>query len=251
MTPSRCVSRPRALAFCLLGVLLEPAVAAAYRPFNSTDAAIAKKRAIEIELGPLGYLSEAGGHFLVIPSLILNWGFAQGWEVVLEGRQFVRLETLAAEPHLRIEDTAASLKGILRRGSMQDGAGPSIAMEVGVLLPTRHGESGTGAQGTIIASQRWRFATVHVNASAFVARSGDPGGSGGLIVEGPDRWVVRPVAEVLVEGERNATPGSSTLVGAIWRVRDNLCFDAGLRRARSRGATATELRAGLTWGFPL
>jgi hypothetical protein len=40
----------------LLAILLEPGVAAAYRPFDSTDAAIAGEREIEIELGPPAYL---------------------------------------------------------------------------------------------------------------------------------------------------------------------------------------------------
>jgi len=234
-----------------LAALLKPDVAAAYRPFNATDAAVAAKREIEIELGPLGYLTEPGDRSLVAPSLILNWGFAERWEVVLEGRQFVPLDRPAGEPELRIEDTALSLKGILRSGSLQDGSGPSVACEAGLLLPTWRGESGTGVQGALIVSQRWRSATVHVNAAAFLTRSGEPGGSGGLIVEGPDRWVVRPVAEVLVEGERKATSASSVLVGAIWRVRDGFSVDAGLRLARSQGTTATELRAGLTWGFTL
>jgi hypothetical protein len=41
------------------------------------------------------------------------------------------------------------------------------------------------------------------------------------------------------------------LVGAIWQVRDNLAFDMGLRYALVNGRPVNELRAGVTFGFPL
>jgi len=43
----------------------------------------------------------------------------------------------------------------------------------------------------------------------------------------------------------------SALVGLIWRVRDNLSFDVGLRHALTNGHRVNEVRAGLTFGFPL
>jgi hypothetical protein len=43
----------------------------------------------------------------------------------------------------------------------------------------------------------------------------------------------------------------SALVGAIWQVRDNLAFDVGLRHALVNGRPVNELRAGVTFGFPL
>jgi hypothetical protein len=82
----------------------------------------------------------------------------------------------------------------------------------------------------------------------------------------PGKWVVRvdpsapagdhvlaqvdtPVAEVFVEAERDVPTAVSGLVGAIWRVRDGLSLDAGLRLARAGGVNTTEIRAGLTWAF--
>jgi hypothetical protein len=41
----------------------------------------------------------------------------------------------------------------------------------------------------------------------------------------------------------------SALVGAIWRVRDDLSLDAGLRAAHDGNETVHELRVGLTWTF--
>lgn len=68
---------------------------------------------------------------------------------------------------------------------------------------------------------------------------------GGAIVEGPFRWAIRPVAEVLVECDGETTVAG--LVDAIWDVRENLSFDGGWRVARARDANAKEDRAGLTW----
>src|SRR5207244_3681390 len=80
--------------------------ARAYRPFNSTDAAVAEKGQVEIELGPFGLVQEGSDRWLVAPSVILNWGFADRWELVLEARHFVHLGAAVAEPRLRVEDAA-------------------------------------------------------------------------------------------------------------------------------------------------
>ena len=49
---------------CLLG-----APAYAYRPFNSTDVAVAARGEVELECGPLGYVVDADGRFLVVRPL--------------------------------------------------------------------------------------------------------------------------------------------------------------------------------------
>ena len=74
----------------LLSVALSGS-ARAYRPFDATNAAVAEQGDIEMEVGPVGFLKEGSGRFLIAPSLILNWGLAADWELVLEGRQFVQL----------------------------------------------------------------------------------------------------------------------------------------------------------------
>src|SRR5512142_2879246 len=61
-----------------------PRAAAAYRPFDSTDAAVAHRGQFELELGP-GYLVEAGWRAIVGPRTVLNVGVAPRLEVVLEG----------------------------------------------------------------------------------------------------------------------------------------------------------------------
>jgi hypothetical protein len=43
----------------------------------------------------------------------------------------------------------------------------------------------------------------------------------------------------------------SALMGAIWKVRDDLSFDLAVREAWVNGTPETEVRAGLTFGFLL
>jgi len=230
--------------------LLWPISARAYRPFDSTDAAVAAKGEMEIEFGPLGFVKEGTDRSLVAPSVIFNWGFADRWELVLEGRNFVQLDTHAS-PRFSIEDNALSLKTVLREGALQEKTGVSIASELGTLLPAINGESGAGVQEAIIVSQRWPDLTVHLNGAVAWTRAHRLGLFGGAIFEVHDAWAVRPVAEVFVEGEHDMPTTVSGLVGAIWRVRDGLSFDAGLRLARAGGVNTTEVRAGLTWAFSI
>src|SRR3979490_1065639 len=82
---------------CVLGCLLaHPAYA--YRPFNSTDAAVAKAGELEFECGPLGYVIDADGRFLVVPSAILNFGLTDEWELVIEGRNFLLVPPVGGAP---------------------------------------------------------------------------------------------------------------------------------------------------------
>jgi hypothetical protein len=228
-----------------------PSAANAYRPFNSTDAAVAARGEMEIELGPLGFVKKGPARSLVAPSVIFNWGMADRWELVLEGRHFAQLGSKIEGARFRVEDSGLSLKGVLREGSLQEKAGVSIASESGALLPGINGESGMGVQETIIVSQRWPDLTVHLNGAVAWTRAHRLGLFGGAIFEVHDAWAIRPVAEIFVEGERDEPTEVSGLVGAIWRVRDGLSLDAGLRRSRADGVDTNEIRAGLTWAFSM
>ena len=205
---------------------------------------------MEIECGPFGYVVDADGRFLVVPSLILNFGIADGWEVVLEGRNFLLVQPMGAERRDTLRDTALSLKGVLRQGSLQENhTGPSVGLEVGVLLPGIGTDPGVGASFAGIVSQRWSAIAVHVNGALLVTHEHTLGAVAGAIVEGPSRWAVRPVAEVVLEQDDGRTV--SGVVGGIWQVRHGLSLDAGWRIARADGATLREFRAGFTWAFPL
>jgi hypothetical protein len=187
---------------------------------------------------------------LVAPSVVLNWGFADRWEVVLGGRNVIALGSEVQEPRARVEDVSLSLKGVLREGSLQEKYGWSVATELSLLIPTVDDDH-AGAEGAIVASRRWPELTVHVNGAALWTRAHQPAAFGGVIIEGHDAWAVRPVAEVFVEGERDSATTISGLLGTIWRVSDRLSLDAAIRLARAGGVSTTELRVGLTWGFRL
>src|SRR5262245_58786562 len=109
--------------------LLWPGEVLAYRPFDSTDAAVADKGVWEVELEPLGWEHSDDGTGWVAQAVIVNYGFAENWEVVLEGRNTVLPR--GAE----FSDAAASLKTVLREGSLQEKEGVSIGSEFSVLLP--------------------------------------------------------------------------------------------------------------------
>jgi hypothetical protein len=244
-------SSGRRHAAAALFLLAASRPALAYRPFDTTDAAVASTGEVEIELAPLGYLKEGATAWIVAPSAILNWGFAQGWEAVLEGRQFLRVAGPSSEARWTVDDIAFSLKGVLREGALQEKSGPSVATELSALLPTVRAESGAGAEWALIASQRWPDLTVHLDGAASWTRAHRLGLLASAIVEIHDAWKVRPVAEVVVEGERGAPTVVSGLAGAIWRVTEDLALDAAVRVARGGGTTTTELRAGVTWAFAI
>jgi len=67
-------------------ILLHVDAALAYRPFDGTDAAVADPGEMEVELQPAGGKSSGGQKTLIAPATVLNYGFAKGWEAVLEGR---------------------------------------------------------------------------------------------------------------------------------------------------------------------
>jgi hypothetical protein len=71
------------------------------------------------------------------------------------------------------------------------------------------------------------------------------------IIEGPFKWPIRPVAEVFYDNDFGVAQEISGLIGAIWQVRDSLSFDIGLRHALINRRPINELRAGVTFGFPL
>lgn len=222
----------------------------AFRPFDSTDAAVAKRGEVEIEFGPIGLLTDDNQRFLVVPATIFNVGVAENWELVVEGRGFVRVHVMPGERRTTLGDTALSVKGVLRRGVLQGGTGPSIATEVGLLLPTVGAEPGSGGSAAAIVSQRWSKVTLHVNGLLALSRDHQLGGLGGAIVEGPSTWRVRPVAEAFLERE----PGkyrASGLVGGIWQLSDTVAIDAGVRLATTHAAHEAEIRGGLTWAFAL
>jgi len=234
------------LVLCLMP-LSEPALA--LRPYDSTDADVAKQGEFELELGPVGRLREGSKRIAVVPAVIGNFGLEGNRELVIQGQREVALDREPGEPRSAIVDNGVFIKQVLRQGTLQDASGPSVATEYGVLLPSVHGEKGTGLSVAGIVSQRTETVSVHLNAALAWTREHEPDLFLGAILEGPYAWAVRPVAEVFGEQASGSARITSRLVGAIWRVREDLSFDVGVRRAHDGNETIRELRLGLTCTF--
>jgi hypothetical protein len=243
--PIRIGASPGLACLCLL---LGLGPASAYRPFDGTDAAVADKDKFEIELQPAGLLKDWSGKTLIAPAARFNYGLTETWEAVLEG-QFEN--PLSPQGPASLRAAGAFLKGVVREGSLQEKAGPSVATEFGVLLPDSRGPSQFGASLAGIVSQRWDWGAIHLNGVAELTREHRADLFAGVIIEGPSKWTVRPVAEVFYEREFGKSETVSGLVGLIWQVREDLAFDAGVRHALTNGHPVNEIRAGMTVSFSL
>jgi hypothetical protein len=224
-------------------------LALAYRPFDSTDADVAHAGEAEIELGPVQWLRQGSQRFLQAPAVVANFGFSKDRELVIEGRHEIARDPEPGESRSSLVDNAVSIKQVLRRGVLQDETGPSVATEYGVLLPGVNTQHGTGLSLAGIVSQRSELGTIHLNAVLARTREHESEVFFGTILEGPYAWRVRPVAEVFTDYTSGSSHTNSGLIGAIWRVRDGLSFDAGLRYAQQGSDTTHEFRLGLTWAF--
>jgi hypothetical protein len=230
-----------AVALC---VVARPA--AAYRPFDGTDAAVANLNEVEIELQPAGHLQTGPQSTLIAPEVVYNYGFAERWEMVLQ----TQAETpLSPGGPSSLAATGAFLKYVIQPGVLQGQSGVSIATEFGPLLPGVNADPGVGFSWAGIVSQRWDWGTAHFNVETNLTRDQHGEGFLGVILEGPSTWKVRPVLEVFYDKVWTQTETRSALVGAIWQVKDDLSFDAAFRYALVNGRAVNEIRAGLTFAF--
>ncbi len=230
-----------AVALCLVG---RPA--AAYRPFDGTDAAVANLNEVEIELQPAGRLQTGSQSTLIAPEVVYNYGFADRWEMVLQGQ----LETpLSPGGPTSLAAAGAFLKYVLRPGVLQDRSGVSIATEFGPLLPGVNTDPGVGFSWAGIVSQRWDWGTAHFNVETNLTRDQHGEAFLDVILEGPSKWKVRPVFETFYDKIWTQSETRSVLLGAIWQVKDELSFDAAFRYALVNGHAVNEIRAGLTFAF--
>jgi hypothetical protein len=253
MFASRPFSKRRFLARLASGSAIALSLAwsspaSAYRPFDGTDAAVAAPGEVEIELQPAGRLREGTTTTLVAPATVFNFGLSEGWEAVFEGQGQT---PLSPSGPTSLTAAGAFLKHVLQPGSLQDKHGPSVATEFGVLLPDSTGNLGVGASLAGIVSQRWDWGTIHLNGETALTRDHHADVFLGSIIEGPISWPVRPVAEFFYENEFGKAETISGLIGLIWKVRDDLSFDVALRHALTNRHPVNEIRAGLTFGFPL
>lgn len=231
----------------MLIILLFPAWAWAYRPFVSTDAAVADPKEFEIELGYLNLEHTRPANIITTPSIVLNYGFVTNWEAVAEF-------SVEASPEFEVTDPALFLKGVLREGVLQDKPGLSIAVEAGPLLPsTLPHEHGVGLEAIGIVSGKVAPVTVHVNGGAGLDRDDRQAfGVWGVIAELAVHPKLRFVGEINGESIQDARPNNSALFGVIWQPTSaNLFLDAGVRHRISQVAPEWQFTLGLTLGLSL
>src|SRR5215813_9208306 len=236
----------RTLAIVLLLVFPE-SVAWGYRPFIATDAAVADPQEIEIELGYFNLERDRGKNTFIIPKVVLNYGLIRNLELVGEfGVEEPRHGTV------RLQDTALSLKAVLKEGVLQEKPGVSFAVEAGPLLPsTGREEKKVGFEGTGIISGELSPVMLHLNLGGGVDRmDNNPFVICGVIAELPIVPKFRIVGEIDGENTKGKSTDASALIGFIWNPPvSNLSIDAGIRRGISRAAPAWMFTTGLTFGF--
>ena len=240
-------ARAGTLVLVLLGLLASAAWG--YRPFVSTDAAVAERARMEVELGYLTLVRTQGETTFMVPQVVLNYGLTPTLELVGE---FKGEEAPGTAPQL--VDPALSLKAVLREGLLQEKAGVSIAVEAGLLLPaTVPGERQFGFEGVGIVSLRLAPFTFHLNLGGGVDREESrPFGVWGVITELPLGATVRLVGEINGESGHGQAANNSGLLGVLWQPSWlKAVIDAGVRRGFSRGAPDWLLTTGVTFSFPL
>ena len=220
----------------------------AYRPFDSTDAAVADVGELEVEFGPVQFRRSNEEQTIIAPAYVLNFGFVKIGNSCSKAEESIRCR-LRRTPGAGSSATPCFSKGFFGKVSSRISPGPSVAVEFGPLLPGVNDEQGWGASWVGIVSQRWSGGTIHFNLGAALTREHRGDLFIGTIFEGPYDWTVRPVAEVVYEREFNTTETLAVLAGAIWKVRDDLSFDFGLREAWVNHQPVTEIRAGLTFAI--
>jgi hypothetical protein len=226
--------------------LLVPASAWAYRPFVSTDAAVADPKEIEIELGYFNLDRTNRENTISTSHVVLNYGVAKNLELVTEF-------SLQVSPEVEVIDPNVSLKGVLKEGVLQDKPGVSVAVEAGPLLPsTLPREHRVGFEAIGIVSGKLALVTLHLNGGGGLDRTGQLFGIWGVIGELPLHSKLRLVGEVNGESTQGERPNNSALLGLIWQpTAKNLSLDIGVRHGISRAAPDWQFTLGLTFGSSL
>jgi hypothetical protein len=238
-----------------LVVTLGTRVAFAYRPFVSTDAAVADPGEIEVEFGYIGFRRHHGKNTIVAPTIVANLGLSRDLELVAETKATGRIAS--HDDRWQAEDTAVSVKWIVGDGVLQGrGPAPSLAVELSLLVPTAKGDRYIGGELVGIASGEAFGWTYHVNTGALVDTvDTQPGVTWGFIVEHALHGRLRAVAEVNGEAVSGSPADDSALIGAILDIvvpppLHSLSIDVGVRRGISRAAAEWGGTAGFTVAFP-
>jgi hypothetical protein len=236
------------LPFFIISFMLGISDAFAYRPFVSTDAAVADKNEWEIELGLFSMSRDKGQNEIFIPSLRINYGISKNWEIV--GEFDLQVYKEGEDRDSELTEPALFLKGVLREGILQDQEGTSFVVELGVLLPsTVEGKRKAGVEGIVVFSGKISDIVYHLNLGGELDREEfAPHGIWGIILEYPFEGRFRLVAEVNGSFKRDGHPENSGLMGFIWES-GGFNLDFGIRKGFSSEASDWALTTGIAISF--
>jgi hypothetical protein len=235
------------LAVLATAVVLRATPAAAYRPFVSTDAAVAETREVEVELGYFTVDRTDGSTVYTVPEVVLNYGLVEDVEVVGE---FGLAEQAGEE--LQVADPEISLKTVLKDGVLQDKPGVSVAVETGLVLPsTVEGERRFGFEVVGIVSEQLSPVMFHLNVGGGIDRAeSNPLVIWGLIAEIPAHPRLRLVSEVNGESTEGEAAQDSGLLGFIWQpLGPEFFWDLGVRKGFSHAVSDWGVTTGLTFSW--
>src|SRR2546422_6871624 len=151
----------------LLFSFVTPSPSWAYRPFISTDAAVADLKEVEIEIGYFTLERAKDENAFIIPRVVFNYGWFKDWELVAEFA--IRR---APDAEVNVIDPGIFLKGVLKEGVLQDKDGFGFAIEAGPLLPaTEKGDRKFGFEAIGILSDKLGPFTFHLNGGAGIDRA--------------------------------------------------------------------------------
>ena len=245
---SQAASYSRLLRLAAVFIVILPAsYARAYRPFESTNAAVEEPNELEVQLGYFALKRIEGKTIPFIPQVELDYGILGRFE--LEGEFEVEE---SPEEGIQLDDPEIEFKGLLREGVLQKKNGPSIALEMGMLLPsTEEEERDLGFKGFGILSERFSFFTCHVNLGGGLNREDrNPFALWGVIGEVAVNPTFRLVGEFNGEHPEGESYDNSGLLGFIWYSKElNSYFDVGVRKGISGEEADWELTTGVTFSL--
>ena len=236
------------IASTLALILVAARPAGAFRPYDGTDAHVAEPHLFELEMSPVSYARMGSVRSLIAPAVVLNYGTGSGFEFVLEGENVMLMHPDPEGVPPQLEEVEFSFKKVLRRGVLQKKKGPSIATEEAVLIPTG-GQAHAGLGASLILSQPLSSARTMLHFNAALARTQEQETEQfvSTILEGPETWPVRPVAELSWTRVGDETGVKGFLAGLIWQTRQGLAMDVALKFLHSGEEHGLELRTGFTW----
>jgi hypothetical protein len=246
MTPRR-IRTGRGLALLLAAFLAVPAGTAQAYLIDANDATVLDTGRMALELQPIGYWQTVVGepeHYLVAPSLQAYWGFAEHWDVLYLSRGWAVLDDAPDQDPYVLQEQMLALRVMLRDGSYSSGGeleGPSVTLQVGVLLPDIVAEPRWGSSVALLASQRWDEGTVHLNAWLNLTQASTLDFFGSVVYEGPPSWPARPTFELWIDVD-DGDPTVSGLLGVVADVTDDFLLQGGVRMSGWEGWADLEIR---------